>query len=335
MEIFETLRALNACFGPSGQEEEVAGKLKELAGPLATDIRTDTMGNLIVHKAGGGPKVMFAAHMDSIGLMVTHIEDNGFLRVGKVGYVDPREVLGTPVRFANGVVGTLYEDEGLEETKREIGHLYVDVGAADAQAAKALAQVGDVAVFDTPTRRQGDGVFSPYLDNRISCAALLKAMELVQDSPNDLYFVFTVQEEVGTRGAEPAAFAIAPDYAVVADVTIANDLPGSKHSCSSKCGGGAAVKVMDNRVICHPEMVKRLEELAKAEGIPYQMDVISGGGTDGGPIHKSREGVYTGGVSVPCRYTHCPQEVALLSDAEACARLMAAFAMAELPPVGR
>lgn len=335
MEIMEYLTALHGCFGPSGQEKQIADRLGELARPMADEVAADTLGNLIVHKEGSGPKILLAAHMDTIGFMVTHVENNGFLRVGKLGGIDPREVLGVPVRFQSGVLGMVYEDEGLEDKRREMGHLYLDIGAKDGQEAKSQVQVGDVAVYDTPLRQSGRAVMGPYLDNRLSCAVALKALELAQDGPNDLYVVFTVQEEVGTRGARTAAFAVAPDYALVADVTIADDLPGSQHTCSAKCGGGAAIKIMDRSVICHPQVVERLKELAQGERIPYQMDVMSDGGTDGGPLHKSRGGVLTGGVSVPCRYTHCPQEVAWLSDAEACAQLLAAFLSSKLPPADR
>lgn len=331
MEALKTLQALCTAFGPSGQEKEIAQVIEDLARPYADEITRDVMGNLVAHKKGSGPKVLFAAHMDSLGLMVTHITDEGFLRVGKIGGVSPRDVLGTPVRFQNGVMGTVYEDDSLGDAKREMGHLFVDIGAKNAEEARGRVQVGDVAVYATPTYESGRALMSPYLDNRVSCLALLWAMELVRKSDNDIYFVFTTQEEVGLRGAQTAAYAIAPDYAVVADVTVGDDLPGSKHTCSSKCGGGAAIKVMDSSVICHPEMVAMLKELAEKGNIPYQMDVISSGGTDGGAIHKSRAGVFTGGVSVPCRNIHCPQEVAWLEDVEATAKLLAAFAEKKLP----
>lgn len=335
MNILETLQVINSRFGPSGQEKRVAEKIRSLAAPYADAITTDVMGNLIVRKAGPGPRVMFAAHMDSVGFMVTHIEENGLLRVGAIGGVEPEEVLNVPVRFANGVLGAVYADEGVEDKKREMGHLFVDVGAADAADAKTRVQVGDMAIYNTPTYVSGRSVFSPYLDNRVSCVALLMALERVQNSPNDLYFVFTAQEEVGLRGAQTAAFAIDPDYAVVCDVTPAGDCPGSKHTCSSKLGGGAAIKVMDTSVICHPQMVTMLRDLAAEGKIPSQMDVIDAGGTDGGSIHKSRSGVLTGGVSVPCRYIHAPQESAALGDVEACAELLAAFAQRKLSALER
>lgn len=333
MNVLETLQAINSRFGPSGREKRVAEKIHALAAPYADEVTTDVMGNLIVHKKGSGPKVMFAAHMDSIGFLVTHIEDSGLLRVGAIGGIEPREVLATPVRFANGVLGTLYEDQGLEDQKRRVSHLFVDIGAVDAADARARVQVGDMAVYHTPTYLSGRSVFGPYLDDRICCVAMLMALEQVKESPNDLYFVFTTQEEVGLRGAQTAAFAIDPDYALAVDVTDSDDLPGSKHTGSSKQGGGAAIKVMDASVISHPWMVDRLRELAREGKLRHQLDVMNDGGTDGGAIHKARAGVCTGGVSIPCRYIHAPQESAALSDVEDCAALLAAFAQSQLPPL--
>lgn len=336
MNVLEALQAINSRFGPSGQERRVAEKLRALAEPYADEMHTDVMGNLIVHKKGPGAKVMLCAHMDSIGVMVTHLEDSGLLRVGAIGGVEARDVVGTPVRFANGVLGTLQSEDGLDGDKKlEMGQLFVDIGAVDAADARARVQVGDMAVYHTPTYLSGRSIFGPYLDDRICCVALLMALERVQNSPNDLYFVFSTQEEVGLRGAQTAAFAIDPDYAVVVDVTDSDDLPGSKHTCSSVLGGGAAIKVMDRAVIAHPQMVERLRELAKERKLRCQLDVMDCGGTDGGAIHKSRAGVVTGGVSIPCRYTHTPQESVALSDVTDCAELLAAFAQTELPALER
>lgn len=335
MDILNTLHALNGCFGPVGQEKGVSQKIEELARPFADEITRDVMGNLIVHKKGTGPKVMFAAHMDSIGFIVTHITEEGYLRVGQLGYVDPKEALAVPVRFKNGTLGAVFEDENLEDKPRTISNLYLDIGAKDREEAKKRVNIGDGAIYNLPNFVTGDAIMGPYLDNRLSCVALLKALEQVKTGDNDLYFVFTTQEEVGTRGAMTATFAIDPDYAVVADVTLSNDIPGSKKTCSSHCGGGAAIKVMDSLVICHPQMVEKLKDLAVEHKIPYQMDVITAGGTDGGAIHKSRAGVVTGGVSIPCRNTHCVSEVSYLSDVQAAADLIAAFAESKLEPLGK
>lgn len=329
MEILKTLQALNACHGPSGDEKQVAEAIAKLAAPFADDSRTDTMGNLIVHRKGTGSRILFAAHMDSIGCMVTHIEKEGFLRFGKIGGLHVRDILAAPIRFKNGVRGLITADESVDVSKITLNDLYLDIGAHDAEEAGAMVRVGDTAVYDTPTVGAGDRLISPYMDNRISCVVLLMALEQLAQAGqggNDLYFVFTTQEEVGLRGAKTAAYGIDPDYGVAVDVTTANDAPGSRHRCSSKLGGGAAIKVMDSSVICHPEMVAKLDELAKTGGIPAQMDVITAGGTDAGSIHTTRMGVLTGGISIPCRYIHAPTEMVDRGDVEACARLVAAFA---------
>lgn len=333
MEILKMVQVLNACHGPSGDEKGVAEVIAKLAEPFADEIRTDTMGNLIVRRKGPGPRVLFAAHMDSIGCIVTHVEKEGYLRFGKVGGLHVPDLLYTPVRFKNGVGGLITASESADPKKLEISDLAIDIGAHDADEAKAMVQVGDVAVYNTPSFATGDRLVSPYMDNRISCVVLLMALEQLAQADqggNDLYFVFTSQEEVGLRGAKTAAYGVDPDYGVAVDVTVANDELGSKHTTSSALGGGAAIKVMDASVICHPQMVEKLNELAKSNGINAQMDVITGGGTDAGSIHTTRMGILTGGISIPCRYVHTPTEMVDKGDVEACARLVAAFAGARL-----
>ena len=192
-----------------------------------------------------------------------------------------------------------------------------------------MVRVGDTAVYDTAVFAAGDRIVSPYMDNRISCVVLLMALEQLKDSDNDLYFVFTVQEELGLRGARTAAFGIDPDFGVAVDVTPADDEMNPKHTCSSVTGGGAAIKVMDGSVICHPQVVRTMEKLAEEKGINFQMDVIRAGGTDAGAIHQTRSGVPSGGISIPCRYVHSPAEMVDRRDVEACAALAAAFAQAE------
>lgn len=330
MDILNVLQKLNACHGPSGDEASVAELIAELAAPYADECSTDPLGNLIVHKCGNGPKVMFAAHMDSIGMMITHIEDEGFLRFGKLGGLDLTAILHTPVRFANGTRGLIACDQSADRKKLSVEDLYIDIGAASREEAEHSVQIGDTAVFDTPTFRAGERIVSPYLDNRISCVILLAALEKIQDSENDLYFVFTTQEELGLRGAKTAAYAVAPDYAVAVDVTLSDDAPGAKHNGSSVFVKGAAIKVMDGSVISHPQMVTKLTALAEQHQIAYQSDVIRVGGTDAGVINVSRAGVYTGGISTPCRYIHSPTEMVQISDVEACVELTAAFACAKL-----
>ena len=330
MELFELIQTLNAAHGPSGDEGGIREVIAGLAQLFADEVRTDTLGNLIVRKKGTGPKVMFAAHMDSIGFIVTHMEKEGFLRVGRLGGISPKEAAYTPVRFKNGVRGVIVPEEKADFGKLKLDECYLDIGARDEAQARELVQVGDTAVYDSPCFENNGKVVSPYLDNRISCAILLKTLEEVTQSPNDLYFVFTVQEEVGIRGGKTAAWGVDPDYGIAVDVTDVDDTPGSEKSGTVQLGKGAAIKVMDSSVICAPQVVSRLEALAKEGNIPAQRDILRAGGTDAGAIHITRTGVMTGGISVPCRYIHTPVEMADLSDAEHCVRRAAAFARSEL-----
>lgn len=326
MELLEVLEELCAAHGPSGDEGEIREKIAGLARPYADEVITDTLGSLIVHKRGPGPRVMFTAHMDSIGFIVTHIEKEGFLRVGKLGGISPKEAAYAPVRFKNGVQGVFVPEEKADFGKLKLDECLIDIGARNGDEAKKLVRVGDTAVYDAPVRRMGDRVTAPYLDDRAACAVLLSALERLKAPSCDLYMAFTVQEEVGLRGARTAAWRVEPEVGVAVDVTDVDDTPGSEKSGTTQLGKGAAVKVMDSSVICHPEIVARLEELAKAGNIPVQRDILRGGGTDAGAIHTTRMGVKTGGISIPCRYIHTPAETVCLPDAEACAGLAVAFA---------
>ena len=330
MELFELIEKLNAAHGPAGDEGEIRDVIRELAQPWADEITEDTLGNLIVRKKSSGPKVMFAAHMDSIGFIVTHIEKEGFLRVGRLGGVTPKEVANTPVRFKNGVRGVFVKEEKAEFGKLKLDECYLDIGAKDEEEARSMVRVGDTAVYNTTAFTSNDKVYSPYLDNRVSCAVLLKALEELGESENDLYFVFTTQEEVGLRGARTASWAIDPDYGIAVDVTDVDDTPGSEKNGTVQLGKGAAIKVMDASVICHPAVVEKLSVLAREQEIPAQRDILRAGGTDAGVIHTTRLGVYTGGISVPTRYIHTPNEMADMKDVECCVKLVCAFARSEL-----
>ena len=326
MELIEILRTLNQAHGPSGDEGEIREKIAELARPFADELTVDTMGSLIVHKKGEGPRVMFAAHMDSIGFIVTHIEEEGFLRVGRLGGVVPKEAAYSAVRFKNGVRGVFVPEEKAEFGRLKLDECFLDIGAKDEADAKKLVQVGDTCIYDQPLQVQRERVTSPYLDDRLACAVLLCALERIERPACDLYLAFTVQEEVGLRGAKTAAWQVEPEVGIAVDVTDVDDTPGSERCGTTRLGKGAAVKVMDSSIICHPEVVARLEELARREEIPFQRDIMRGGGTDAGAIHTTRLGVRTGGISIPCRYIHTPTETASLQDAAACVRLTVAFA---------
>ncbi len=318
---------MNAAFGPSGQEDSVAAVIAEMARPYCDEITTDVMGNLICHKKGPGKKIMFAAHMDSLGMMVTHIEKEGWLRFGKIGWIPEKEVLGTPVRFANGTKGVVYCNEMEDEGKVKPEDLYIDIGANSAEEARTHVRPGDMCVYDTRSAMaMNNCIIAPYTDNRSGCCVLLMTMEMLKKPVNDLYFVFTTQEEVGLRGAKTAAFGIAPDYGIAVDVTGADNVPKSTHGCSSSVGKGAAIKVKDSSVICSPAVNQILVDLAEKKKIAYQMDVLVSGGTDAGAMHLTMDGVPSSGISIPCKFCHCPQEMVSANDMQACAKLCAAFA---------
>lgn len=325
MDTFELISKLTAVFGPSGQETGIAQVISGLAQPYADEIASDTLGNLIVHKKGNGPKLMFAAHMDSIGLVVTYFEEDGTLRFGKLGGVSAKEIRNAPIRFANGVAGAVKVHGKADEDKLTLDDLYLDIGAGSREEAQSKVQLGDTAVYATVSMKAGNRIISPYLDNRVSCTVLLKALELLKKTEYDLYMVFTVQEELGLRGAKTAAYRVDPDFAITVDVTGAYDFPGALKVGSAVLGGGAAIKVMDSSVICHPAMVNKLTTLAREHGIKAQQDVLTRGGTDAGAIHQSRLGVVTGGISIPCRHSHTPTSIVDLSDVEACIELVTTF----------
>ena len=332
LDILKLQTMLAGIHGVSGMESRISEVISEMAKPYADEIKTDTLGNLIVYKKSEGgsgsvpKKVMFSAHMDSIGLIATVIDENGFVRFGKVGGIDPLEIMGINVISAGGVRG-LVSCDGKEKTKdAKLENLYIDIGAALQDQAKKLVRPGDTFSYISETYLAAGRLVSPYLDDRIGCAVLLAALSEIADSPNDLYFVFSVQEEVGTRGAKTAAFGVEPDYALAVDVTGTGDTPDVSPKMDCALGGGAAIKIMDRSVICHPKMVGLLESIAQENGIKAQREILEYGGTDAGPIHMSRAGVVTGAVSIPSRYIHTPTEMADMEDIEACVRLVAAFA---------
>lgn len=316
--------------GPSGDEEEIRTFIESHAKKHCNDIKTDVMGNLICHKEGKGPKIMFSAHMDTIGFLATHFEEKGYVRVAKIGGIPPQALLYSTLRFKNGVVGTLIKDDKTTIAKLTMDDLVLDIGAKDEAEAKSMISMGDTAVLAIPAQKIGGSdpkVVAPYLDNRVACAILLEMMSrLTEDNTNDISFVFSTQEEVGLRGATTAAYRVNPDYGIAIDVTGSDDTPDSKHSATSVLGGGAAIKLMDSSVICHKEVIQILEDLSKTQNIPSQRDILKAGGTDAGAIHKTRAGVKTGGISVATRNIHTPVETVSLADIEACIQLGVAFA---------
>ena len=317
----ELLKKLTNEFAPSGREDNLAAFITKEITPYVEDIYTDALGNLIAHKKGNGKKIMVAAHMDEIGIVVTHIDDNGFLRFSAIGGVYNKDLFARRIKFSNGVIGVIGSEE--ENKDRKILKMYIDIGAASKEEAQKLINIGDMAVFCGDFYENQNAVISKALDNRAGCYVLIKALESLK-SDNDIYFVFTTQEEVGLRGAKTSAYTIAPDYAIAVDVTDTGDTPeGIK--MITKLGGGACIKVMDRSVLCDSYIRSLLIELAKKNNIDYQLEVMTDGGTDAGAISLSGSGVKTGGISIPTRYIHSPSEMAFKKDIKDCVTLLKAF----------
>lgn len=321
----DTVKQLVELYGPTSREDNVAKYITETIEPFVDEVNTDALGNVIAIKRGpaNARKIMLAAHMDEIGVMVTDIDDNGFLRFSNVGGVSPFTLLGQRVRFADGTIG-VFGQEKLDDIKElKFNKMFIDIGATSRQQAEKKVSIGDIAVYHREFTLQGQRVIAKSLDNRIGCAVVIETARRLQASPHEVYFVFTTQEEVGLRGARTAAYSLDPDYGIAVDVTGTGDTPEA-HRMAVSLGKGAAIKVKDSTVITHPMMKDLLVATAKANGIAYQMEVLEWGGTDAGPIHLTRSGVPTGAVSIPSRYIHTPSEMVDMGDVEECVKLLVA-----------
>jgi len=330
------LKALTEAFGVSGDEQEVRDILREHISPHCDEVETDALGNLVAIKRGSedGPKVMIAAHMDEIGLMVTSIEKTGFLRFSPIGGVDPRVLVSKAVHVGKGRIPGVIGAKPIHLQKREeadspfeLDALLIDIGAKDKDEAEKLVKLGDGIVFATRYQDIGSNrAKAKAFDDRVGCAVLAEILSMDRRWDLSLQAVFTSQEEVGARGAQVAAYRLEPDLAIALEGTTASDVPGSKeHQYSTALGKGPAITHADASFVADPRIVRRLVEAAEAANIPFQMRELVVGGTDAGRIHLLREGIPAGAVSVPTRYIHSPVSIIDRSDYENATKLVAAF----------
>jgi len=342
MPLPDGLRRLLTAAGPSGYERAPATVFADIARGFTDDVRTDVMGSVVARVPGtqeGAPLLAVVGHIDEIGLIVTHIDDDGFLSFTGVGGWDPQILVGQRVEIATregtvpGVVGKkpihLLKDEERKKVP-ELRDLHLDIGAPDGDAARAKVRIGDVAVIaGEPVELLGDRVVSRSMDNRLGSWIALEAARLVAEgggAPGDVAAVGAVQEEITFAGARTTAYGLSPDVAIAVDVTHATDAPGIdvKELGKHELGGGA---VIERGSTLHPLVFELLHEAAEREGIPFTVQASARGtGTDADAIHISRAGVPTGLVSIALRYMHSPVEMVQLGDIDACARLIAAFA---------
>jgi endoglucanase len=288
--------------------------------PRGVEARVDAMGSLIVRRAGKGRRVMLAAHMDEIGIVVTHVDQKGFLRFGPVGGVRLLPLMGSRVEFANGIIGVIGMEK-VDDPSRipPLDKFYIDVGARG--PADCPVKVGDTACFKRTCEFQGSRIVAKAMDDRIGCAVLLQVMKETASSPHDISFVFTVQEEVGLRGATTAGFGVEPEIALAVDVTLTGDTP----ECAPMAvalGAGPAIKIKDGGMLAHAGVKDWLIRIAEAGSLPYQREVLVAGTTDAAAIQVTRAGVPAGCVSIPTRYVHMPSEMADIADVEGAVRLL-------------
>ena len=327
--MYRTLKELVAVPSISGREGAICNTLRSMVEPLVDSVEVDALGNLIAHKVGTGKdkkKILLCAHMDEIGFLVNFIEENGYLRISNIGGINFVASAFSPVVFENGVKGVLVPEQRLEKiSDYNATRFYIDIGATDRKDAEKRVKIGDFAVVaPSMTRLAHKRVAGRPFDDRIGCAILLKIAEALDTCEHDVDFVFSVQEEVGCRGAKTAGYASAPDYALVFDVTGTGDTIGAS-PMAVKVGGGAAIKIKDSSVICHTEVVDTLTALAKENKIAHQHEILTYGGTDTSSIQVAGEGVKVGALSIPSRYIHSGVEVVDLGDTEACVKLALAF----------
>ena len=322
--MLELLKQLCLLNGVSGDEGEVRAFLRAQAEPYADSIRTDALGNLIVFKQGAkatGNRLLLAAHMDEVGLIITHVTDEGFLKFGFVGGVDRRIAIGKPVVLGPDRVPGIISLKAIHLTDKaelkkvpKTDSLYIDIGAGSREEALKKVPLGTYGSFVSQPEEFGDGFFKARaIDDRIGCAILLELLK--EELPLDVTFAFTAQEEVGTRGAFGAAFSVTPQVALVLETTTAADLPGvDSHRRVCAPGKGPVISYMDGSTIYDRGLFEDLRRLAEDNGIPWQTKEYIAGGNDARTIQRTKQGVRVAAMSAATRYLHAPSSVASVAD---------------------
>ncbi len=320
--LWTILQTLVETPGPSGSEHVIREKIKAEIQGHTDEVYTDALGNLIARKGAlkeGGKRIMISAHVDEIGLMITHVDDNGFARFLPIGGINPLTCLGGRVLFMNGTQGVIGMERLEKDEHPELPKYFIDTGATS--KADSKVGVGDVCGFERPLLDLGKRVVAKSMDDRVAAAIAVEALKEVKPGVNELFFVFSVQEEVGIRGAITAAYGVDPEIGLAVDVTRTGDTPlGVKMEVA--LGNGPAIKVRDSSFIADPRVVKWMVNEAKAQKLPYQLEVLEAGGTDGAAMQRTRAGVPAGCLSIPCRYIHSPSEMVDRDDVENSVKLL-------------
>jgi endoglucanase len=329
------LEKICTAYGAPGYEQNIRSLVVHEVTPFVDEVRLDNLGNVItIKKSANNPeekKAMVAAHLDEIGFIVTHIDDQGFVRFHTLGGFDPKTLTAQRVIVHGkedlvGVMGCkpIHVMEPEERKKMpKSSDFFIDLGM-DAETVKQLVEVGNPITREREFIEMGDCVNCKSIDNRVSVFILLETLKKLETVPYDVYGVFTVQEEVGLRGAQVATQQINPDFGFGLDTTIAYDLPGSSpHEKVTSLGQGAAIKIMDASAISDYRMVAYLKQVANKHNIPWQPEILTAGGTDTASIQKmGTHGSISGAISVPTRYLHQVIEMAHKQDILSCIQLL-------------
>ena len=323
------IQKLTETFSPSGYEAAIRDVIRAEVAAYADELSVDALGNLIARKGKGGKKIMIAAHMDEIGLVASHIDENGFVRFGTIGGVNPRNLPGGRVRFVNGTAGIIgVEKLDKPDESPSMDKMFIDVGATSKK--DCPVKVGDVAGFDRPFLDLGNRVVAKAMDDRIGCVVAIEALKALKSTPHEVYFVFTTQEEVGTRGAGTSAYGINPEVGIALDVTLSGDTPNGIRM-ETALGKGAAIKIRDGGMIADPRIVDWMIATAEKNKIPYQREVLAGGTTDARAMQVTRAGVPAGCISIACRYVHAPSEMVDVNDVENSVKLLVKLLEGNVP----
>ena len=307
----------------SGREDRVREVIYNEIKDCCDEISTDAMGNLIARKAGNGKKIMFCAHMDEIGFFATYITGDGDIKVSPVGGINTLSASHQCVVSESGVRGVLVPNSSKDKPKCE--DMYIDIGAKNKKQAEKAVKIGDFFVCEPRLEKlQNQRYIGRPFDDRVGCAIMIEAIKKVK-SENDLYFVFSVQEEVGGRGAKPAAFAIAPDYGIAIDVTMVGE-KGGPGEMDVKLGRGCAIKIKDSSVISSPELVKKMRDIARDGKIKYQDEILPAGGTDASPMQIAGRGAKVSVISIPTAHIHTSCEMVDMFDIKEAVKLTVALA---------
>lgn len=325
----ELIRELVETYGPSGREDGLRELVRSMVADQVDQISVSPMGSLhAIVNPGGGTKVMIAAHLDEIGVVISHIDQDGFARFQPVGGVFLNTVVGHRVRFAGGVQGVIGTEASVNsKTAPALSEAFIDFGARTQE--ECPVGVGDIGGFDRKFVALNGRYVAKSMDDRIGVAVAIEAIRRLRGTPNELQFAFTTQEELGLRGAQTSAFGLDPEVGIALDVTRTGDTPqGLKMAV--RLGDGPAIKVRDGRMLSDPRVVDLMVKRAEADRIPFQMEVLAAGSTDAAAIQLVRAGVPAGAISIPCRYVHSPSEMVDAQDVENTVKLLVAIVSREL-----